>query len=175
MILDRGMAIARKGKGRLKSSHNDFTLIGSDILRPDRVLPESGFGAGRQTGKRNAQFPHQLAQFRIEPFVMKDPVYKKGAILIKILFVVHREITLADIIVPQCNQRLHPFGLLGRKPAAVLCATNSLGRSLLLYRFILDRGETAPDADILTSVRQSAVLERSAAVAADVRPMWTVR
>ncbi len=67
-------------------------------------------------------------------------------------------------------------GALDRKPAAVLCATDSAGRSLLLYRFVLDRGETLPDADIMSSVRGSTILERSAAawrdnIAADLQPL----
>lgn len=49
---------------------------------------------------------------------------------------------------------------LGRRPAAVLCTTNTLGRSLLLYRYLTDESEGLGQADVLERVKKAAVLER---------------
>jgi len=48
---------------------------------------------------------------------------------------------------------------LGRRPAAVLCRTNDLGQSLLLYRFFVDQPETLGQAEMVRGVTQAGVLE----------------
>ncbi|HVY90728.1 MAG TPA: hypothetical protein VG942_17815 [Hyphomonadaceae bacterium] len=51
---------------------------------------------------------------------------------------------------------------LGRKAAAVLCTTDAAsGRSLLLYRFVLTKPETLPQADVLADVKSSTVLRQA--------------
>lgn len=50
-------------------------------------------------------------------------------------------------------------GDIGRRPAAMLCRTDGLGRSLVLYRFLVDKPETLPQADIMKGVVQSGVLQ----------------
>jgi hypothetical protein len=51
---------------------------------------------------------------------------------------------------------------LGRRPAALMCSTNAGGRSLLLYRFLVDQPDTTGKDAVMASVRTSAILERAA-------------
>jgi len=48
---------------------------------------------------------------------------------------------------------------IGRRPAAMLCKTNELGRSLTLYRYFVDQPETMSRADILGALPGAAVLK----------------
>ncbi|MEQ1782140.1 MAG: hypothetical protein ABMA14_12315 [Hyphomonadaceae bacterium] len=49
-------------------------------------------------------------------------------------------------------------GVLGRRPAAVLCRSTSTGHTLMLYHFLTDQPETTSQSAVMNSVSASAVL-----------------
>jgi hypothetical protein len=50
---------------------------------------------------------------------------------------------------------------LGRRPASIMCQSDDEGRSLLLYRFLLDQPETLGQDEVMTGLSQAVVLEQA--------------